>query len=111
FEYDAYGDSRYDPVVLRVQEYNAGSAGDKYGVLKELTLATDALPAQETYKDCYVSDRLVRVYRTDRPFFGLILCGTRTATCDDLITSFSSTNKWGLSNLRVWIHENASLAY
>ena len=114
FEYDAYGDSRYDPTVLRIQEYNSGhksADGDAYGILATLTLDGDALPAQEPYKDCYVSGKIVRNFRTDRPFFGLMLCATRTAACENLLTGFSSTYKWGMSNLRVWVHENAALAY
>lgn len=114
FEYDAYGNSKYDPTVLRIQSYNTGkktTLGDSYGIITELTQAADALPAQEAYKDCYVSDRIVRPVNTDKPYGTLILCGTKTAKCDDLITNYSGENKWGMSNLRVWIHENPSLSY
>lgn len=114
FEYDAYGNSQYDPVTLRIQQYSTGKKsilGDVYGVLAELTQAADALPAQEAYKDCYVSDRIVRPVHPEKPYGYFILCCTKTAKCDDLITKFSAENKWGMSNLRVWIHENPSLSY
>ncbi len=114
FEYDAYGSSQYDPTVLRIQEYNIGhntADGDSYGILAELTLAADALPAQASYKDCYVSDKLVRPFKPEQSFYGIILCCTKTATCNDLISNYSAENKWGMSNLRVWIHENPSVLW